>query len=57
MNKAIYTSIEKRLLSLKKHNIILDNMEVNAMKIAEIGYYRISQIIKRIHEQEPKRET
>lgn len=57
MNEAIYTSIEKRLLSLKKHNIILDNMEVNAMKIAEIGYYRISQIIKRIHEQEPKRET
>lgn len=47
--------IKRRLLTLKHYNVTLDNIDENTEIISKIGYYRISQIVKRVHKVEPMR--
>ncbi|MGL5042661.1 MAG: Abi family protein [Culicoidibacterales bacterium] len=50
-----YVTIENRLKMLAHAHLKLDDLEEHSDKLRTIGYYRVSQIIKRIHHVEPKR--
>lgn len=55
MERKVYTSVDFRLQHLTKYNVRMSRDADSKYLVAKIGYYRLAQIAKRIHQRAPQR--